>query len=130
MQNQKKTSLKTELEHVYVTSDNKKFLDREIALIHELEIVENKDNKIKEDEMDININNLFLKLLANNDWGLYFKKEPLQSLPVQDGHKMYKINEVGIDSLHEAVMKEIENERQSDKWENNNSSQNSENSME
>ena len=130
MQNQKKTSLKTELEHVYVTSDNKKFLDREIALIHELEIVENKDNKIKEDEMDININNLFLKLLANNDWGLYFKKEPLQSLPVQDGHKMYKINEVGIDSLHEAVMKEIENERQSDKWENNNSSQNLENSME
>ena len=130
MKNQKKTSLKTELEHVYVTSDNKKFLDREIALIHELEIVENKDNKIKEDEMDININNLFLKLLANNDWGLYFKKEPLQSLPVQDGHKMYKINEVSIDSLHEAVMKEIENERQSDKWENNNSSQNLENSME
>ena len=130
MQNQKKTSLKTELEHVYVTSDNKKFLDREIALIHELEIVENKDNKIKEDEMDININNLFLKLLANNDWGLYFKKEPLQSLPVQDGHKMYKINEVGIDSLHEAVMKEIENERQSDKWENNNSSHNLEHSLE
>ena len=76
MKSQKKLNLKTELEHVYVTSDNKKFLDREMALIHELEMVENKDNKIKEDEMDININNLFMKLLANNDWGLYFKKEP------------------------------------------------------
>ena len=130
MTNQKQTSLRTELAHSYLTSDDKRFIDRELALMHELEILKNKAHKIKENEMNINIYNLFVKLLAKKDWGLYFKGEPLQSLPMKDGHTMYKINEVNIDALHEAIMEEIEQERHTGKWEKMNLFPESENSTE
>ena len=130
MTNQKQTSLRTELAHSYLTSDDKRFIDRELALMHELEILKNKAHKIKENEMNINIYNLFVKLLAKKDWGLYFKGEPLQSLPMKAGHTMYKINEVNIDALHEAIMEEIEQERHTGKWEKKNLFPESENSTE
>ena len=118
-----------ELDNVYLTSDDQKFLSREEALIKELELLTNKDNKQKENEMNINIYNLIANILAKNDWGLYFKGEPLQSLPIQDGCKMFKINDVSLDALHGAVMNELE-EGQSEQWEKNNKSQDLENSTE
>ena len=80
--------------------------------------------------MNNNIYNFITKILAKNDWGLYFKGEPLQSLPIQDGCKMFKVNDVNLDSLHGAVMSELNQEGQSETWENKSASQNSESSME
>ena len=124
------SKLKTELVQVYLTSDDKTFLSREEALIRELELFKDKENKDKENEMNNNIYNLIAKILAKNDWGLYFKGEPLQSLPIQDGCKMFKVNDVNLDSLHGAVMSELNQEGQSETWENKSASQNSESSME
>ena len=129
MKEKKKANLKTELGHIYLTSEDEKFLSREKALIKELEIIENKEHKIEEVKMNNNIYNLITKILASNDWGLYFKGEPLQSLPIQDGFKMFKVNDVNLDELHNAVMREVE-KGQSESWENMNSSQNSNNSTE
>ena len=130
MKEKKEANLKTELGHLYLTSDDKKFLSVEEALLNELEIIKDKENKRKVSQMDTNTYNLVAKILAKNDWGLYFKAEPLQSLPIQDGCKMFKINDVNLDTLHEAILREIENERQLEEWEKNNTSQNSENSTE
>lgn len=124
------SKLKTELVQVYLTSDDKTFLSREEALIRELELFKDKENKDKENEMNNDIYNLIAKILAKNDWGLYFKGEPLQSLPIQDGCKMFKVNDVNLDSLHGAVMSELNQEGQSETWENKSASQNSESSME
>ena len=129
MKEKKKANLKTELGHIYLTSKDEKFLSREEALIKELEIIENKEHKIEEVKMNNNIYNLITRILASNDWGLYFKGEPLQSLPIQDGFKMFKVNDVNLDELHSAVMREVE-KGQSEAWENINSSQNSNNSTE
>ena len=124
------SKLKTELVQVYLTSDDKTFLSREEALIRELELFKDKENKDKENDMNNDIYNLIAKILAKNDWGLYFKGEPLQSLPIQDGCKMFKVNDVNLDSLHGAVMSELNQEGQSETWENKSASQNSESSME
>ena len=124
------SKLKTELVQVYLTSDDKTFLSREEALIRELELFKDKENKDKENEMNNDIYNLIAKILAKNDWGLYFKGEPLQSLPIQDGCKMFKVNDVNLDSLHGAVMSELNQEGQSETCENKSASQNSESSME
>ena len=124
------SKLKTELVQVYLTSDDKTFLSREEALIRELELFKDKENKDKENEMNNDIYNLIAKILAKNDWGLYFKGEPLQSLPIQDGCKMFKVNDVNLDSCHGAVMSELNQEGQSETLENKSASQNSESSME
>jgi len=128
MEEEIKSMIKTELGKVYLTSDDRKFLTREEALIEELKLFENKENKIKENDMDINkCKNLISAVFTKKGWALYFEAEPLQSLPIQDGCKMFKINNVSLDDLYEALENEIESERQSEQWEKNESG-NSENS--
>ena len=64
------------------------------------------------------INELILKVLRDNDWGIFFKGEPIQMLPVQDGITMYKVNEVETDRLFDAIdaqLNEMENKCQTDK---------------
>jgi len=104
--------LKTELRTVNLTTDDKSFLDVEDALQHE-ESLEKKRAIIKKKEETVNkINELFLKVLNNNNWGLYFKGEPMESIPMSDGGKVYKVNEVKVEQVYEEIQKEIESDWQ------------------
>ncbi len=47
------------------------------------------------------------KVLSENEWGIFFKGEPIEGYPTQDGMKMYKVNEVASDRLYDAIEKEI-----------------------
>lgn len=46
------------------------------------------------------------RILSKNEWGIFFKGEPMEGFPTQDGVKMYKVNEVALDRLYDAVEKE------------------------
>ena len=46
------------------------------------------------------------RVLSRNEWGIFFKGEPMEGFPTQDGMKMYKVNEVALDRLYDAVEKE------------------------
>ena len=37
---------------------------------------------------------LLSKVLSKNEWGIYFKGEPIEGFPTQDGMRVYKVNEV------------------------------------
>jgi len=76
--------LKHELTRVWLTSDDKRFLCIDDALNHE-EKLEKKRAIIEkeEDEMD-NIKATILKVLNSNNWGLYFKGEPITLIPLTD----------------------------------------------
>ena len=53
------------------------------------------------------------RILSKNEWGIFFKGEPIEGFPTQDGMKMYKVNEVASDRLFDAIEKEItETERE------------------
>ena len=116
--------LKTEIQRVYLTTDDKMFLDVEDALQHE-ESLEKKRAIIKKKEETVNkINELFLKVLSNNNWGLYFKGEPMQSIPMSDGGKVYKVNEVKVEQVYEEIQKEIESDWQKQNEQTDNKSSN------
>ena len=109
--------IKTELVAVYFTSNQKRFLSLNDAL--ECESGEEEKREIiknKEDEI-MKIYELLTKVLAKNDWGIFFKGEPMQGYPTQDGMKMYKVNEIASDRLFEAIESEaiqMENECQNE----------------
>ena len=101
--------IKTEIKTVYLTSDDKNFLDEHQAIIHESEL----DTKRKQDrrweEMKTELTEIVLEVLINERWGIFFKNEPMQVLPVQDeSTTLYKVNEVREDVLVEAIKKQIE----------------------
>ena len=98
--------IKTEIATVYLTSNQKKFLSLNDALECEsCEEVKREIIKNKEDEI-MKIYELLAKVLAKNDWGIFFKGEPIEGYPTQDGMKMYKVNEIASDRLFEAIESE------------------------
>ena len=57
--------------------------------------------------MIMKVYEILSRVLSKNEWGIFFKGEPIEGFPTQDGMKMYKVNEVAVDRLHDAVEKEI-----------------------
>ena len=58
---------------------------------------------------------LLSKVLSKNEWGIFFKGEPMEGFPTQDGMRVYRVNEVSSDKLFDAIEQEsilMENECQ------------------
>ena len=120
-----KSYVKTELTIVYLTTDDKKFLSQKKAIIHEGEL-ENKRNKNRRwEQMKTNIAELVCKVLRDKQWGIFFKHEPVQALPVQDNTTLYKVNEVKEEELVHVIKEAIENrmEERTEEWQGNQTNQ-------
>ena len=50
-----------------------------------------------------NVQKIIDKVIQNNNWGLYFKANPLENLPSQDGQHIYKVNDVSSEELATAI---------------------------
>ena len=105
--NKEKNLLKTELTIVYLTTNDKKFLDINDAIEHQGILEKHKEKKMEEIQMVVDVKNLIKEVLEKNDWGIYFKAEPISSLPVQDNSKIYKVNDVSADRFMDAIDAEI-----------------------
>ena len=98
-----KSLLKTELEIIYLTSDGVKFVDENQAVIHECSLDEIKTTDRRWKEMKTKIAELVCQVMKEKQWGIFFKNEPIQALPVQDNTTLYKVNEVRDDELLDAI---------------------------
>ena len=72
--------------------------------------------------MKTNIAELVCEVLKNKKWGIFFKNEPMQSLPVQDGTAIFKVNEVKEEKVVDAIKQAVE-ERVGE-WQNHQKGQN------
>ena len=52
------------------------------------------------------------QLIDNNNWGLYFKANPLEQLPSQDGQHIYQVNNVSKEEVSAAIVKAIQDDLQ------------------
>ena len=59
--------------------------------------------------MKTDIAELVCEVLKDKQWGIFFKHEPVQGLPVQDNTVLYNVNEVKEEELICAVKGSIEN---------------------
>ena len=61
--------------------------------------------------MKQNIADMVLEILQKNRWGIYFKSEPMQVLPVKDSAStLFKVNEVNVDEFEQAIKMQIDKE--------------------
>ena len=112
---EEKKRLKTELAIIYLTTNDKKFLNIKDALEHQGILEKHKEKKVEELQMVVDVKQLIAEVLRKNDWGIYFKAEPITSLPVQDNSKIYKVNDVTIDRLMDSI-DEIINHGKEGQW--------------
>lgn len=47
-------------------------------------------------------------VIQSNNWGLYFKANPLENLPSQDGQHIYKVNDVGKEEVTAAIVDAVQ----------------------
>ena len=44
------------------------------------------------------------KAISNNNWGIYLKSDPLTKVPIQEGASMFKVTDVDIEELLNAIV--------------------------
>ena len=116
-----KSLIRRELAAVAVTTDNKRFLNEYKALIHESGLEDKRQQQRSWESMKDKIARLVLDVLKENRWGIYFKSEPMQVLPVKDSSStLFKVNEVNLDEFEQTIKSRIdkESERSSECQEN------------
>ena len=106
-----KSLIRTELKVVSITTDNKKFLNEYKAIIHESELEDKRKQQRSWESMKDKIARIVLDVLKENRWGIYFKSEPMQILPVKDSSStLFKINEVNLDEFEQTIKSQIDKE--------------------
>jgi hypothetical protein len=120
LKNNNDLKLKSELETVYIDSGGKKHLDYMEALCAEAQIQVCRERKLQQKQRIMNIVELVMQMLKGENWGVFYKNQPIQPLEMQDGNALYKVNQVDECEIETKI------EQALTKWESsqNNSNQN------
>ena len=126
MKNSNDLKLKKELETVYIDSSGKKYLEYIEALCAETQIQTCIKVKLKQKEKIMNIVELIMQMLKSENWGVFYKNQPIQPLEMQDGNALYKVNQVDESEIEIAIEQALTKDEpwessQTDSSQNNNS---------
>ena len=86
--------IKRELDTVYIDSGGTKHLDYMKALCAEAQINSCRERKLQKKQRIMDTVELIMQGLKSENWGVYYKNQPIQPLEMQDGNALYKVNEV------------------------------------
>tara|TARA_Y100000310_G_scaffold35984_1_gene33926 strand:+ start:1074 stop:1310 length:237 start_codon:yes stop_codon:yes gene_type:complete len=50
---------------------------------------------------------LIMQVLKSENWGVFYKNQPIQPLEMLDGNSLYKVNQVDEGSIEEALEKSL-----------------------
>ena len=107
MKNNNDLKLKKELETVYIDSSGKKYLDYMEALCAETQIQMCREVKLKQKQRIMDIVELIMQVLKSENWGVFYKNQPIQPLEMQDGNALYKVNQVDEIEIETAIEKAL-----------------------
>tara|TARA_R100000656_G_scaffold19966_1_gene18056 strand:- start:2546 stop:2989 length:444 start_codon:yes stop_codon:yes gene_type:complete len=104
-----KDEIKTELETVYITTSGDRFLKKMDAVSCQAQIQQARDSKEKRRKIMMSMVEILIRVLKENNWGVFYKSEPMQTLTLQNDSPLLRINEVDDDVVEGAVLSVIEN---------------------
>ena len=104
MNNVTNHKIRSELDTVYITSDGRKFLKYLDALYSQSEIDKGVEIKLSKQARVMDIVKIVMDVLKHENWGVYYKNQPMQPLEMQDGNPLYKINLVDDDDIERALI--------------------------
>ena len=83
-----------ELDTVYIDSGGTRHLDYIKALCAEAQISAVRERKLQYKQRIMDIVELIMQVLKSENWGVFYKNQPIQPLELQDGNALYKVNQV------------------------------------
>ena len=94
MKNKNDLEIKKELDTVYIDSSGKRHLDYMEARCAESQILACRERKLQKKQRIMDTIELIMQVLKSKNWGVYYKRRPMQLLEMQDGNALYKVNQV------------------------------------
>jgi len=98
------SEIKTELDTVYITSAGDRYLKEMDAICAETQIQQTQQAKEKRRKRMTDMVDILMEVLKENNWGVFYKSKPMQTLSLQDDAPLLKINEVDRESISDAVL--------------------------
>ena len=77
------------------------------AICAEAQIQQAKESKTRRKEKLMGKIETILKVLLEENWGVYYKNNPIRSLATQEGGTLYEINTVDIDEVERVLFKKL-----------------------
>ena len=85
------------------------------------------ERKLQKKQMIMDTVELIMQVLKSENWGVFYKNQPIQPLEMQDGNSLYKVNQVDESSIEEVLQQTLtkgtswQESSQTDSNQNNNS---------
>tara|TARA_Y100000310_G_scaffold33892_1_gene32004 strand:- start:640 stop:933 length:294 start_codon:yes stop_codon:yes gene_type:complete len=73
------------------------------ALCAEAQIESCRERKLQKEQRIMKTVELIMRILGNENWGVYYKNKPMQSLETQDGNSLYQVNQVDDDEIEKVI---------------------------
>ena len=110
------SAIRTELETIYITSSGDKYLKEMDAICAEAQVQQAKESKTRRKEKLMGKIETILKVLLEENWGVYYKNRPMRSLTTQEGGTLYEIDTVDLEEVERVLLKKLNtiNEGQED----------------
>jgi hypothetical protein len=96
-------NIKKELDVVYIDSSGTRYLDYKKALCAEAQIEMCKERKLQQKKRNMDIIELVMRVLKSENWGVFYKNQPIQPLELQGGDALYKVNQVDDTHIEERL---------------------------
>jgi|TARA_Y100000034_G_scaffold107493_1_gene137082 hypothetical protein len=95
--------IREELDTVYIDSGGTKHLDYIKALCAEAQIEACRERRQQRRQKIMDIVELIVNILKSENWGVYYKNQPIQPLEMQDGNSLYKVNQVDEEEIGKVI---------------------------
>ena len=95
--------IKRELDTVYIDSGGTKHLDYMKALCAEAQISMARERKLQQKQRIMDIVELIMQVLKSENWGVFYKNQPIQPLELQDGNALYQVNQVDESEIEKVI---------------------------
>ena len=92
-----------ELDTVYIDSSGKRHLDYVKALWSETQINIARERKLQKKQRIMDIVELIMQVLKSENWGVFYKNQPIQPLELQDGNALYQVNQVDESEIEKVI---------------------------
>ena len=103
-----KDEIKVEIDTVYITTAGDKFLKKMDAFRAESQIQQARESKERWRQIIMSMVEILIRVLKENNWGVFYKSEPIQTLTLQNDSPLLRVNEVDEDVIESSVMAVIE----------------------
>ena len=99
--------IKKELDTVYIDSSGTRHLDYIRAMCAETQINAVRDRKLQQKQRIMDIVELIMQALKSENWGVFYRNQPIQPLELQDGNALYKVNQVDESEIEKVIQEAL-----------------------